>query len=288
MKFKCQNCGSTKYKTNGNMLICTVCGESIDKSEMADVLFKQQASIDAFVAENDKLFSINFNDESLTKEYIEQLISDVKDSLNQQQDENSVALKNGILADLSEQLAKLVPLKENNPDEKDDALDIESKIEKCKDIEDLTEKGNTIRKRIEKSFYKAVFNGKPLFTKVNGKPAISKGDYIDFIDYLLSKGKISSQNASYYKNRVENGQVKKIMKDPLNRFEADVPIRFLATGLNFNEMSKACADWGFLNSCSHAGAEENKDVLKHLMPIENGKKFLIQMCNFYKKKNLID
>ena len=76
MKFKCQNCGSTKYKTNGNMLICTVCGESIDKSEMADVLFKQQASIDAFVAENDKLFSINFNDESLTKEYIEQYLTE--------------------------------------------------------------------------------------------------------------------------------------------------------------------------------------------------------------------
>ena len=98
MKFKCQNCGSTKYKTNGNMLICTVCGEGIDKSEMADVLFKQQASIDAFVAENDKLFSINFNDESLTKEYIEQLICDVKDSLNQQQDVNHCSADIGLHA----------------------------------------------------------------------------------------------------------------------------------------------------------------------------------------------
>lgn len=289
MRFSCPNCGSNKCHKNGNVLICDICGETIDADEMAEINSKNEANIKAFIGENEKLFSINYNDGKLTPDYVASLIDEVKKSIDQQQDDNYKLFKNGLLADLYEKLDSLTNSGEKAVNESQTSTSgFERKIDKCEDIEDLIEKGNFLRRKIEASFYKAKWKDNPLFVEKNGKPLISKNDFCDFVEDLFHNNVISEFEKEGFLNRANSGKILIDVKDPLKRLIAPMPIRFMGAGLSSLDASTACADWGLLNACSHKGAETNPEILKHFKDVQRGKDYLRNKYRFYKERGLVD
>ena len=289
MNYRCQNCGSTKLHRDGNYYVCDFCGERILKDSLDEIIKQDNKFVEDYIARNEKLFAINLNDDTLTKNDLYQLVDELKQNINEQQDEISKTIKEGILADIFEKISDLTPKKAEPVEEGNDKSDFVSKVKnKCIDLEDLVDKGNALRRRIEDSFFKPMFKNQPLFADIKGKPAITKERYIEFVDSLLDDGKITEYVAQSYKERANSGKLKLISNDSLNRYEADVPIRFLAAGLPFSDIGKACKDWGLLNTCSHKKAEEDPMVKETFLPINSGKEYLINLYNFYKERNIVE
>lgn len=288
MQKRCQNCGNTKLYDDGKYYICEFCGEKISKESLDEITNENNKFINDYINRNEKLFSLDFNDDSLTKDELYKLAKEIKEDINKQQDDNLKTVKEGILTDIYEKIYSFLPERHGINDINDDNGDFISKLNKCNDLDDLFEKGNTLRRLIEKSFYNVKFKNQPLFENKKGKAAITKEKYIEFIDYLLTNGKINKDDANYYKERVINNKIELIKNDRSNRISADMGFKFLSLGLKKSEISKSYRIWKLLNACSHSGTEDEETLKKLLLPIDKGKKFLKDIYTYYKQKNIID
>ncbi len=283
----CPECGCTELKDEGKYYVCDFCGKKTLKSSLDLVTQNESRFVDDFIKKNAELFSFDFNDEHVTKDDLIAYSEELKKSLSDQHDEAFKASVKSILSDLSDRILSFLPKKIDTEEQKDESLDYESKVDRCKDLEDLTAMGNILRKRIESSFYKVELNGNPLFKKEEGKTLITKETYRDFYNHLVANNKIDKDiaNQAYLTRKIN-----KLPPYPKNNslFISDNATRFLSIGVPYKNLDKAYDDWKFLNTCSHEYAEENEEISKNLLPIQRGKEYLKEMYRYYKDLKIID
>ena len=70
MIYKCQNCGSTSFKHQGETLICTVCSTSYNRTNLEEIINDNQKSIDDFKQRNEQIL---FHEDITIKELIKKI-----------------------------------------------------------------------------------------------------------------------------------------------------------------------------------------------------------------------
>ena len=72
MIYKCQNCGGTNFKQQGETLTCNICYTTYNRSVLVEILNKNQKSVDEFKQRNDQLI---FHEDITIQELIKKIDS---------------------------------------------------------------------------------------------------------------------------------------------------------------------------------------------------------------------
>ena len=100
MGFKCQNCGSTKCTTEGNLYVCSICGEKISKDDLEEIQNKNEEDIRKFVERNESLFI----DEDESVDVLVDRIAEIKKTLTSDINTVTRSMKESIIAELKAEM----------------------------------------------------------------------------------------------------------------------------------------------------------------------------------------
>ena len=284
MGFKCQNCGSTKCTTEGNLYVCSICGEKISKDDLEEIQNKNEEDIRKFVERNESLFI----DEDESVDVLVDRIAEIKKTLTSDINTVTRSMKESIIAELENVIQSKLPEFTLNKAESG-KFTVDEVLKRSNDIDDYRVLAFLVRNNVEDNLI-----NKFKVRHENKNFLISFQRYLDFCKkYQDENGNQPYKGLSMpikpitYKTD-ENGDFildskgKRIAKD----IEMPLEIRFIKAGLTYGDAKKATKYWLKTNLFIHPSPENNAKI-------ENDSKtqpmnsLFNEMVSFFRDKGLL-
>ena len=267
MKFKCQNCGNTKYVVEKPYFVCTICGEKILESEMEEILANNQKQVDTFIKENEKLFEISFVPNNITNDELIKQLQDLKVGLLKELDEQGRLIKENQIDSLQEILQEKAKEVQVNLDQ---SVTLQELFDRAKDKSDYQLIAFIIRRNVEDNLihkFNILHKGENFVMEVEEFENFCKSYTLCDGTKPFSKPKIKSVNY-----------------DGKDYISIHPIIRFVKAGLDYDDARKAAQYWGDTNSFIHS-SDFNEKIAKKIMD-NNPKEYFKKAVNFLKEKGL--
>lgn len=263
MIYKCQNCGGTNFKQQGETLTCNICSTTYNRSVLVEILNKNQKSVDEFKQRNDQLI---FHEDITIQELIKKI-----DSLKSDNEHLQETLK--------EELASLKEVKECAESYQNKEFSIEEIINNAKDDVQIGVAAWLIRSLIEE---RLVYVYK---LKHNGDFYASEEEFDELVEnYKNAGGHDKIKKEFIYESKFENG---KRISEKTPNVKLGVALRFYSVLKNAKIADLLHKEWKKTNSFIHRTPKNKEEVARNYNSMEEKINAFKDCFQLFKKYNLL-
>lgn len=263
MIYKCQNCGNTNFKHQGETLICTVCSTSYNRTILEEIINDNQKSIDDFKQQNEQLL---FHEDITIKELIKKIDELKLDNENLQ-------------ASFKEELSALKEVKECAESYQSKDFSIKEIINNAKDDLQIGVAAWLIRSLVEERLVD-VYN-----LKHNGEFYETEEEFDELVEkYKQAGGHDKAKKEFIYETKFEDG--KRIsVKTP--NVKLGVALRFFKVIKNAKIADLLHKEWKKTNLFIHRTPSNKAEIARRYNSMDEKIVAFKDCFQLFKKYNLL-